>query len=389
MSRFTAIYVSAIIIGLAVCQTPVPPPAPVPTEAPVASCDNAFMNGFRNSTFQKVKDVVLKNPLSGTFEICSAEWNVYSTCCDPVKIKEAAKDKMDRWAARTKNFVDKLNKMESFAKKRVAQIRERIERINERISRNPDRLNATSNAITKAKSLAAHAERFVSLFEGDTYDKAKKQFFAEYKECFDKVKEFRMNTICLTCSGRAASFLDSNNKLKIGQRACTEIVKSCSASWNFIYSTTQTFRAIRNMRRIWMSDKDNKNGNAATQADAVTVVGTDTSAESGEIIDSLKTVSALDKKGIIFNQDVERICNKLFTVESMSDEITGDESLAEATGKDLEDEEKEDAKMDAKEKEEVEKRVKDIQRRMAERAEKCKKDVLELNTRSAVEITKV
>jgi hypothetical protein len=392
MSELTRIFVSAIVIGLAVCQapTPTPIPAPVPVDAPVANCDNAFINGFKNSQFQKVKDLVLKNPLTGTnFEICSAEWNVYGTCCDPAKVKDAAKDKMDRWAARTMNFVGKLNKMENFAKKRVAQIRERIERINERISKNPERINATKNAVDKAKQLAMHADRFVSLFEGDNYDKAKKQFFAEYKECFDKVKDFRMNTVCLTCSGRAAKFMDGNAKLKIGERACTEIVKSCSASWNFIYSTTQTFRAIRNMRRIWNSDKDNKNGQSTVTVDAVATVGADTSAEAGEIIDSLKTISTIDKKGVVFNPDVQRICNKLLTVESMSDEITGDEALTEATGKDLEEEEKDDAKMDAKEKEEVEKRVKDIQRRISERAEKCKKDVAELNTRSVTEIAKV
>jgi hypothetical protein len=94
--------------------------------------------------------------------------------------------------------------------------------------------------------------------------------------------------------------------MKVIANACTKVVADCVRSWNFMYSTMQTFKAIHELRRLAKADK-NANPNTA---------------QSDELIGKLKTAAAIEKTGIRFNMGIGRLCEAFMSFRS-NDDVEG------------------------------------------------------------------
>jgi hypothetical protein len=144
---------------------------------------------------------------------------------------------MDRWTKKINDFLKKLKPVEDLLKKRAFNIIADIDRIKIALEKDASKYNASTEAITYAKSLVKDSEQILQALNPAYYDAKKTRFLAEYQKCYDTVKGFKLNAYCIACSGRAEYTLGITREISVSRESCAKVVQECAGSWNFMYST--------------------------------------------------------------------------------------------------------------------------------------------------------
>jgi hypothetical protein len=253
------------------------------------SCQNELLNSFRNSDDSEVRSIALKTTQGGKHSICKHEWDTHKTCCDAKKLEKYAKDKILEWKNHMTSFANNLKKVEKPIVKKIADIETRIRTIGDYVKKYKHKCHASNESIQAAIKYSDVIDQLLIFFEEKNYRAKKKRFLKEADSCFTKVKDFRLNTLCLKCSGRAQSFVE-DNRLRISQDTCLDMVQACAGSWNFMYEFMQGVKAITtvtNVRRsMYRSSSRSKWKRKAGK-------GPDTSMKSNVIVEQLRKVAAV------------------------------------------------------------------------------------------------
>lgn len=326
----------------------------------VKSCSNPFTVKFSKSKDEKVRKMVLSTPQTGEFSICANVWGAFGTCCQPDKMKEVAQSEIDKWATQLKNFLKKVNQFEKIALKRTWQIKKKVADIKAWLENHASEAYASQDAVIRAKKYAENFDTIFSFFEDETtYKERKDKFTKEMKVCFEKVRDFRINALCYTCSGNATQFMDTSKTLRISRGFSIEIMKHCVGSWSYIYNFMQTAKSIVLLSKIQKS-KGLKDKTGAKKLEAPEEVGVDTTNEAQQLSAALKGFSQFTPETISISMADMFVVAKLLVFEGYNDDISGDGNIIEEAIKEEREEEQKENKMSKEEKEVFASKIKKV-----------------------------
>lgn len=218
----------------------------------------------------------------------------------------------------------KMKLIEARVVKNLWSIKLRVQKIDEHIQKNSSDTRASSEAITRAKNYASNFKEVLDFFDARSYTPKKERFLSDIKTCFTKVKEFRLNSLCAQCSGRAQIFLEGT-KLRMSADACTDIVKECVGQWDFMYQFMQSMKTINFLTKVkkTFGKKEGKLFEPKKEE------GPETSADSKSIIEDLNALANVEKDSIVFNDDVQNLCTKLLVFDGYNDDLSGDDKIVD------------------------------------------------------------
>lgn len=369
MSHIFTMVVALSVMGSIIAQAPTEEAAITP------NCSNAFTAKFLKSKEVNVQKMVLTTPQTGEFKICSNEWNIYGTCCKPDAIQKVASDKIEKWATQMKDFIRKIDQFEKPILSRIWNVKKKMADIKAWLQNHSSEAFASQNAIIRAKKYAENFDQLMSFFEESKYKEKKERFAKDMKVCFEKVRDFRLYSLCLTCSGRASQFVDSNNSLKMSEEAAVEIVKSCVGTWNYMYNFMQSVKSMVLMSKVKKS-KDLKTKKGAKKVEVQDEVGTDTNDIATDLAGDLKALSEIDPENIQYTSTVGNIIQKLFVFDGFNDDITGDQKITEEAIAEEKAEEEMEKKMSKEQLEELRKKIEKMKDDFRKKREELKKKTL-------------
>lgn len=188
--------------------------------------------------------------------ICKEEWSKYKTCCPAEKAKQFIES----------NTVERANAWKAYIKKGVNKVKEvnmikKIKKVFEKINKHKDKFNKKKANKGKGRgcTLANYSDKAVETLTNflEKYDGYYQKFKENGKKCFDQLKIFKANAVCVACSGRASTFQtieesSVNNgmrNLRISKNSCKRLASGpCSHVYNYNFFLSQSVQLVQALR---------------------------------------------------------------------------------------------------------------------------------------------
>ena len=261
---------------------------------------------------------------------CIGEWDQYKTYCPSDKIKNYINtkiigDSQKKW----NSFIKSLSKYNSKIMAQVTAILGKLQ----------SKKSAFAELKKKSTNLAGCN---ISMFQDSLVDDLKDfntnfqsnliNYQANGQKCFETLRNVKSNVVCLYCSGRGDSILQTDPsdpaaspKLKLKLDACRKIISSCGKVFKFNFLLGKSIELVQSLRYNFGQSKKARSCNSNDDSSKLSSI----KSAIVECIDSGNVNSCKP-------EEVSTLCSKFISLSSHGKDGEGDSTL-------IEDEDTEDA----------------------------------------------